>query len=89
MGLPGLLALLVDELQGISALALLAPQEELEIIVASAAAVNPWGQVELAGARARGMAKGWVRKKGTHKYMIRYHEISIMYNIYLFDISIF
>lgn len=48
--LAGLLALLVDELQGISALALLAPQEELEIIVASAAAVNPWGQVELAGA---------------------------------------
>ena len=41
----------MDELQGISALALLAPQEELEIIVASAAAVNPWGQVELAGAR--------------------------------------
>eukprot|EP00435_Cladocopium_sp_Y103_P038047 s32_g10.t1 len=48
--LAGLLALLVDELQGVSALALLAPQEELEIIVASAAAVNPWGQVELAGA---------------------------------------
>ena len=55
---PGLLALLVDELQGISALALLAPQEELEIIVASAAAVNRWGQVELAGALGPGSPWG-------------------------------
>ena len=49
----------MDELQGISALALLAPQEELEIIVASAAAVNPWGQVELAGALGGSPGSCW------------------------------
>eukprot|EP00438_Fugacium_kawagutii_P035127 Skav218767 [mRNA] locus=scaffold1372:258306:265296:- [translate_table: standard] len=47
-----LLALLVDELSGISAMALLGPQEELEIIAASAAAVSPLGALELAGAGA-------------------------------------
>ena len=46
--LAGLLALLVDEINGITAMALLAPQEDLEIIVASAEAVSD--QVELQGA---------------------------------------
>ena len=43
--LAGLLSLLVDELDGLSALALLAPEEELDIIASSAAAVSPsgWG----------------------------------------------
>ena len=48
--LAGLLALLVDELSGIAAMAVLAPEDELEMIAAAAAACHPTGAVELAGA---------------------------------------
>ncbi|CAK9033144.1 ATPase GET3B (AtGET3B) (Guided entry of tail-anchored proteins 3 homolog B) [Durusdinium trenchii] len=47
--LAGLLTLFVDELNGATAMALLAHEDELEIIASSAAAFSPTGTLELAG----------------------------------------
>ena len=47
----------MDELNGIATMALLAPEEELEMIAAAAAACHPTGAVELAGTRGRDVYK--------------------------------
>ena len=52
----------MDELAGIATMALLAPEEELEMIAAAAAACHPTGAVELAGTRGR-MEKGHLQKQ--------------------------
>lgn len=53
--------MLVDELSGIAAMAVLAPEDELEMIAAAAAACHPTGAVELAG--TKGALKGAFAKK--------------------------